>query len=162
VRIDIRKAGWLFGILAISAHLSAQGDDHPVRGSGAAALAEIIDTVAHDGRDGQLPPHLSLVLGLGDGSSPLHVKQAVLRDGSGVRVFNVSSAERKDVVILHTDEKRQTTKAYLLSRGGDLRDAVSYRAGGQPQRMPASEANAGAAAEIKFWTQLRPAPPAAR
>ena len=155
MRIDIRKAGWLFGMLAISAHLAAQGSDHPVRGTGPATLAEVIDTVARDGRDGQLPPHLSLVLGLGDGSAPLHVKQAVLREGSEVRVFNVSSADRKDVVILNTDEKHQSTKAYLLSRGGSLRDAVSYRAGEQPQRMPAAEAKAAAAAEIKFWTRLR-------
>jgi len=143
--ISLRKLG--LGIVALAVLACA-----PAAGAGV-GLGGLVDAVLQKGLDGQLPPHLSLVLGIGKGNS-VAVKQAVLREGFRVRVFNVSVANHKDIVILHTNEQTRTTEAYLVSSAGKLRTAVSYEAGGQPQVMPPNQARAAVAAEIKFWTHL--------
>jgi hypothetical protein len=74
--------------------------------SSIAALAELVE---RRGLDAELPPNLSRVLGIGSGR-PVAVKQAVMRHGSEVRVFNVSVATPADLVILRTDEERGTTR----------------------------------------------------
>jgi hypothetical protein len=149
------KGAWIIGAFALLANVGAQG--------AGPALDGLIDSVLRSGRDGELPPHLSLVLGLASGDAPLAVKQAVLRDGSDVRVFNVCVANHKDIVILRTNEQERNTKAYLVSAKGNLRKAVSFEAGGQPQPIPAAQARAATAAEIQFWVglgqRLAPAPP---
>ena len=81
MRIHDTKLQWTIGVIAIVVFLSAHG-----AGRG---LDDLIESVLRSGRDGRLPPHLSLVLGLGTGDTPLEVKQAVLREGPEMRVFNV-------------------------------------------------------------------------
>ncbi|MGH8277289.1 MAG: hypothetical protein ACRETH_11400 [Steroidobacteraceae bacterium] len=117
----------------------------------AAGLGNLADTVLQKGADARLPPNLSLVLGIGTGEA-LAVKQAVLREGAEVRVFNVCVANPQDIVMLHTNEHERTTRAFLLSRDGKLRKAVAFRAGGPPRVTPPAQAKAGFAAELKFWT----------
>jgi hypothetical protein len=145
VQIPVRSA-WVIGTLAMLFNVSAHGT-----GPG---LDDLIASVLRNGRDGQLPPHLSLVLGLGSGDAPLEVKQAVLREGSEVRVFNVSVADHKNIVILRTNEQKHSTKAYLVTTNGKLRKAVSYEAGGEPHMTQKAAAGGAAADEIKFWTTL--------
>ena len=146
MRIPVKSA-WAIGAFALLFNLSAQGT-RP-------GLDDLIDSVLRNGRDGHLPPHLSLVLGLGTGDAPLEVKQAVLREGPEVRVFNVCVADHKNIVMLRTNEQKKITKAYLISTTGDLRKAVSYEAGEQPHLTPKEAASAAAADEIKFWTTLK-------
>lgn len=146
MRTEVKKWAWLAGVCAMLLNLPAQ--------SARPGLEDLIDSVLRGGRDGQLPPHLSLVLGIGSGDAPLLVKQAVLRDGPEVRVFNVCVANHKDIVILRTNELQQGTKAYLLSTTGKLRRAVSFRAGEQPLQTPRVEADTAAAAEVTFWAGL--------
>lgn len=129
-------------LLNLSAHSARPG------------LEDLINTVLRSGRDGQLPPHLSLVLGIGFGDAPLPVKQAVLRDGPEARVFNVCVANHQDIVILRTNGLQQGTKAFLLSTTGKLLRAVSFRAGEQPMQTTVAEAHAASAEEVKFWTGL--------
>jgi hypothetical protein len=114
-------------------------------------LGNLADTVLQKGLDAQLPPHLSLVLGIGTGDA-LAVKQAVLREGVEVRVFNVCVANPEDIVILRTNEQKRTTRAFLVSRGGKLRKAVTYEGGGPPRETPPAQAAAALAAELQFWT----------
>jgi hypothetical protein len=146
VRIETRQWGWIAGTLAALLSLQALG--------ARPGLDAVAQSVLHNGRDGQLPPHLSLVLGIAKGDAPLIVKQAVLRDGPKVRVFNVSVVNPKDIVILRTNEQERTTKAYLLSATGELRLAVSYHAGEPTQQIPTAVAIAESAEEIKYWTSL--------
>jgi NADPH-dependent glutamate synthase beta subunit-like oxidoreductase len=147
MRIDLRRAAWVAGVCAVLLiHAPAKGA-HP-------ALDAVIDSVLRNGRNGQLPPHLSLVLGIGAGDAPLDVKQAVIRTGPEVRVFNVCVANHKDIVILRTNEEQRTTRAYLFSTAGKLRKAVSFVAAGPPQLTPAPEAKAALADELTFWTEL--------
>jgi hypothetical protein len=145
--MGIKRTAWILGVFAMTVSLSAQ-----VARTG---LNDLIESVLRNGKDGQLPPHLSLVLGLGTGDAPLGVKQAVLREGHEVRVFNVSIANHQDIIILRTDEQDGNTQAYLISASGKLRKAVSYHVGAQTRRTPTSEARAASAEEIKFWLGQR-------
>ena len=145
MQIDVRNVFWSIGLLALIS-LPAHGAN-PI-------LDGLVDSVLRHGRDGQLPPHLSRVLGIG-GDTAVDVKQAVLRDGPEVRVFNVCVANHKNVVILRTNEQERITKAYLVSAAGRLRLAVSFHAGGQTRQTPTAEASAALADEIKFWTEFR-------
>jgi hypothetical protein len=140
----LNRLAWIAGALATLLSFQALGA-HP-------GFDEVVASVLRNGRDGQIPPHLSLVLGIGTGDAPLSAKQAVLREGPEVRVFNVSVANSKDIVILRTNEQEQTTKAYLLSATGKLRKSVFFHAGGPTQEIPSKEAIAAAADEIKYWT----------
>jgi hypothetical protein len=140
----VNQLGWIAGALAALLSLPALGA-HP-------GFDEVVGSVLRNGHDGQIPPHLSLVLGIGTGDAPLSVKQAVLREGPEVRVFSVSVVDPKDIVILHTNEQEGTTKAYLLSAIGKLRMSVFFHAGGPTQQIPSKEAIAAAADEIKYWT----------
>lgn len=153
MRVRARKIEWLIAVSILLVNPPAQGASR--------ALDDLVAAVLRNGPDGRLPPHLSLVLGIGTGATPVAVKQAVLRERSEMRVFNVCVANHDDIVILRTDESEHNTKAFLLSRSGKLRSAVYYHAGEQPRRIPVTQAGAGAAAEVKFWTvpaRLAPAP----
>jgi hypothetical protein len=135
---------WIVGLFAVIANPAAQSANRGLDG--------LIDSVLRSGHDGRLPPHLSLVLGIGAGDVPLEVRQAVVRNGPEVRAFNVCVANHGDIVILRTNEATQNTKAFLLSTTGKLRSAVSYHTGGQARHIPAAEAGIAAADEVKFWT----------
>jgi hypothetical protein len=141
------KDRWFAGMLLALATFSVQSA--PPRTSG--SFDGLVETTVRRGPDGQLPPHLSVVLGLSALEQNIPVKQAVIRGGSAVRVFNVCAANHNDLVILTHNEQDQSTKAYLLSTGGDLRKAVFFR-GSEPARVrPMSEARGDFAAERKFW-----------
>jgi hypothetical protein len=58
------------------------------------------DRVTSEGKASTLPPHLSLVLGLGDGVRPVPVKQAGKQDGHEVRTFNVVQTQGQRSVVL--------------------------------------------------------------
>jgi hypothetical protein len=147
VRISIGKVVFLASLFAMPAA--------PAVADSGAEFRDVVESVLQNGLAGELPPHLSLVLGAGSGEMPLKVKQAVLRTGTDVRVFSVCVINQKDIVILRTNEQARTTKAYLFSPNGKLRNAVFYQAGGVPRSTPAAQASAESAAEIKFWTGLR-------
>ena len=127
---------------------------HPALAANA-PMRDIVAAVLKSGKAAQLPPHLSLVLGLGDGSAPIAVRQAVLRDGATVRVFDVTTAESPAVVMLRTNERDQTTRAWLMAANGKPLQAVAYHAGDEPRRTPPKQAATEAAAELQFWTGLR-------
>jgi len=126
--------------------LSAHGAAHP--------LEALVDAVVRKGPNGELPAHLSAVLGVNRADQRAAVKQAVVHDGATVRTFNVCTANRDNLVILTYDERSQSTKAYLVSPDGALRKAVSYHTGAAAHERPLSDARSDFAAEIKFWTDF--------
>lgn len=122
--------------------------------AGTNSLDGLIDTVVRKGPDAVLPPHLSVVLGVTRLEQATSVKQAVWRDGTTVRTFNVCAAKHDDLVFITYHEQSRSSKAYLVSPAGVLRKAVAY----QPQ-MPATERSLSEAAkdfagELKFWTDF--------
>ena len=130
---------------AAAALASAQAAPHSLKG--------VIDAVVQKGPDNQLPAHLSLVLGLNKGEEATAVKQAVLRDGSTVRTFNVRASNHDTVVMMAYNEQSRSMKAYLVSPEGKLLKAVAYQAGAPATQRSAAEARGDFADEIKFWTE---------
>ena len=104
------------------------------------------------GYQSTLPPNLSMVLGLAAQGKSVEVRQLVNRADRKVRTFNVSVAHHQDLVIFSVDEGTQATDAYLLAPGGRLRKAVSYQSGAQPRELSPSEARAGFAGEVHYWS----------
>jgi hypothetical protein len=136
---------WALIAVAMAALASAQGAPHSLKG--------VIDAVVQKGPDNQLPAHLSLVLGLNKGEQATAVKQAVMRDGTMVRTFNVRTSNHDDVVMMAYDEQSRSIKAYLVSPGGKLLKAVAYQAGAPATARSAAAARGDFADEIKFWTE---------
>ena len=122
---------------------------------GTASLAGLIDDVIRKGPASQLPAHLSMVLGVSGIEQPTAVKQAVLRDGDTVRTFNVCTANHSKVVMITYNEQSRSSKAYLVSPAGNLRKAVSFRAGAPATERSPRDARGDFAAEIKFWMNLQ-------
>jgi hypothetical protein len=131
--------------LALASFASAQGAPHSLKG--------VIDAVVQKGLDSKLPAHLSLVLGLNKGEQATPMKQAVMRDGTTVRTFNVRTSKHDDVVMMTYNEQSRSMKAYLVSPDGKLLKAVAYQAGAPATQRSAAEARSDFAAEIKFWTE---------
>ena len=123
-----------------------------------AALADVswlpayTERVQSQGAIAALPPHLSMVLGLGDGTQDLAVRQAAKRSGQEVHTFNVAQAQKKPVVVLmNYNENTKVAQAFLLKSGGHLEKAVTYSAGAAPQPVPDSQAKNALRAELQFW-----------
>ena len=129
----------------------------PAHGAGS-SLATLVDAVLRKGPNSQLPAHLSAVLGVSRLEQATPVKQAVMRDGSVVRTFNVCTAHHGDIVLITYDEQSRSSKAYLVSPAGALRKAVSYQAGAPASERSHADAAHDFANEIKFWTDLENAP----
>ncbi|MDP8984777.1 MAG: hypothetical protein M3N97_06960 [Pseudomonadota bacterium] len=140
------KRAWLAAALAMAAMLSARGASRSLDG--------LIESVVRRGADAVLPARLSVVLGVTGVERTTAVKQAVIRDRSAIRTFNVCATNPDDVVILTYDEQSRSTKAYLLSAKGALRKAVNYQAGAPANVRSLAEARSDFAAEIGFWTDF--------
>ncbi len=138
------KPLWWVVMLAVVATISAHSATRSLQG--------LIDAVVRNGPDSQLPPHLSVVLGVSPVERATAVKQAVIRDGHIVRTFNVCAANHGDVVMLTHDEQSQSTKAYLTSSAGNLRKAVFYQAGAAANERSLVDARGDYAAELARWT----------
>lgn len=110
-----------------------------------------------------VPPHVAMVLGLTPKGEGVPVKQLVSRADQQVHTYNVSVAKPRQLVIFSVDEKAQNTVVYLLSAAGKLHKAVAYQTGGEPHELPAAEARAGLAREVRFWSdraaESTPRPP---
>jgi hypothetical protein len=98
----------------------------------------------------KLPPHTAATLGFSGTGEQLEVRQLVGRVDKVVHTFNVSNGG--DIVLFFVDEDKQRNVAYLLTPGGKLRKAVSYASGGEVRALSVSEAHAGLASEMRFWS----------
>jgi hypothetical protein len=110
------------------------------------------DRVVEQGQSAMLPPHLSLVLGLGDGMNSLPVRQLGIRTSHEVRTFNVATVDGKRVVVLmNYNEETKITQALLLRRGQHLDTAVTYAAGAPPDHLSGTQARAALTEELHYW-----------
>jgi hypothetical protein len=100
----------------------------------------------------RLPPTVSVALGLDKAKEGTDVRQLITKSGHRVRTFNVSVARNSDLVLFTVDARTGATAAYLIGPDGRLRKAVSYQAGQQAEDMPAADARAGLAREVRFWS----------
>jgi len=115
--------------LAVATLPAALGQvQHPVRSHVEGGLALAAETTVRDGLHAKLPPHLSTLLGLSK-EQECQVLQNVVRTEAGVRGFDVSVANKKDIVLFAVDEAAKNQSLYLTSPTGTLRKVVSVKAG---------------------------------
>lgn len=118
-----------------------------------AELAVFAQQVQKEGHEARLPPHLSIVLALGDGTAPTPVRQAATRVGTVVHTFNVLAGVHRQRVLISYDESTQLTEAFMLRANGTLGKAVTYRSGGASRLMAPAAASAGFQHEVNFWSE---------
>jgi len=115
-----------------------------------ARMTRAVNTTFEKGIHAHLPPHTSTLLGLSM-EQECPVMQSIVRTGQRVQGFDVSTANKNDVVIFLVDETSNDQTLYLSSASGRLRRVVAIEKGIGRVR-PVSEQDRKAFAEEKqFW-----------
>jgi hypothetical protein len=122
-------------------------------------LAEAADRALREGLDAKLPPHLSTLLGLSQ-ESEVPMKQRVWRTGTMVQGFDISVANKNDLVLFVVDEGANNQTLYLTSAQGRLRKIVSVTNGVGSVAKITDEDKKAFEKEKEFWLG-RFAPPKA-
>lgn len=113
-------------------------------------MVRAVDKTLQAGLQAKLPPHLSTLLGLGNEEECL-VRQGVVRTGKVVQGFDVSTANKNDVVLFVVDETANQQTLYLTSKEGALRRVVAVEQGvGRIQKVTAEDRKAFQK-EKQFW-----------
>lgn len=147
-------------ILALVIVPAAAGQaQHSPRPHAQSRLARAADMTFEKGVHAKLPPHISTLLGISkEEESP--VMQGVVRTVIQVQGFDVSVANKKDIILFVVDETANDQNLYLTSPEGILRRVVSVKAGvGAAVRITDKEKQAFEK-EKQFWLD-RLVPPAA-
>lgn len=125
----------------------AQHSPHPAAQS---RFAQAADVTVREGLHATLPPHISTLLGLSK-EEEFPVQQGVVRTGNLVQGFDVSVADRNDIVLFVVDEAANNQALFLTSPEGVLRKVVSVKAGvGNVVRITDKEREAFKK-EKQFW-----------
>jgi hypothetical protein len=113
-------------------------------------LARAADVTVREGLHATLPPHISTLLGLAK-EEECPVMQGVVRAGNLVQGFDVSVANKNDIVLFVVDETANDQSLYLTSPEGALRKMVAVKAGvGDVVRITDKEREAFKK-EKQFW-----------
>ena len=120
-------------------------------------MAQAVDKTLQEGLQAKLPPHLSTLLGLSEEQECL-VRQGVVRTGTVVQGFDVSTVNKNDVVLFVVDETTNNQTLYLTSKQGVLRKVVSVEEGVGRVRKVTGEDRKAFEKEKQFWLdRLAPA-----
>jgi hypothetical protein len=113
-------------------------------------MVRAVDKTFQEGLQAKVPPHLSTLLGLSNEEECL-VMQGVVRTGKTVQGFDVSKANKDDVVIFIVNEAANNQTLYLTSKEGVLRKVVTVEGGvGQVQKITGEDRKAFEK-EKEFW-----------
>jgi hypothetical protein len=113
-------------------------------------MARAVDKTLQEGLHAKLPPHLSTLLGLSQEKECL-VMQGVVRTGKVVQGFDVSTANKNDIVLFVVNETTNDQTLYLTSKEGVLRKVVTVEEGvGRVQKVT-GEGRKGFEKEKRFW-----------
>jgi hypothetical protein len=134
------------GILPVSGGQA----QHSPRPHAQGRFARAADITLRDGAHAKLPPHLSTLLGLSK-EEECQVMQSVVRAGTHVQGFDVSAANKNDIILFVVDEAANDQTLYRTSSEGTLRKVVSVKAGvGDEVRITEDEKTAFKK-EKQFW-----------
>ena len=157
----LRSSGLAQVVILLSAvSLPATGQakhvppSQPQHGLGPAAAK-----VLREGLSAKLPPHLSTLLGLSQ-EAEFPVTNVILRTGKMVQGFDVSVADKNDIVLFVVDEGANNQTLYLTSAQGRLRKMVSVKDGVGSVAKITEEDKKAFEKEKEFWL-ARLAPPRA-
>jgi len=119
-------------------------------------MIRAVDKTLQEGLSAKLPPHLSTLLGLSN-EEECPVMQGVVRGGKVVQGFDVSKANKDDVVLFVVNEVTNNQTLYLTSKEGVLRKVVFVEKGvGRVQKITGEDRKAFEK-EKQFWLdQLAP------
>jgi hypothetical protein len=134
---------------------------HSPRSRAQGSLAQAADTTIQKGIHAKLPPHLSTLLGLSK-EAECAVIQSVVRTGSLVQGFDVSAADKNDIVLFVVDETANDQTLYLTSRAGILRKVVSVKAGVGDVVRTTEKDQIAFKKEKQFWVDRLIAPAATK
>jgi hypothetical protein len=113
-------------------------------------MVQAVDKTLEEGLHAKLPAHLSTLLGLSREEECL-VRQGVVRTGKVVQGFDVSTANKNDVVLFVVKEMSNDQTLYLTSKEGALRKVVTVEEGvGQVQKVTGEDRKAFEK-EKQFW-----------
>ena len=113
-------------------------------------MLQAVDKTLEEGLPAKLPPHLSTLLGLSQEQECL-VKQGVVRTGKLVQGFDVSIANKNDVVLFVVNETTNDQTLYLTSTEGALRKVVTVEEGAGRVQKPTPEDRKAFEKEKQFW-----------
>jgi hypothetical protein len=154
---DVRRgsSGWVLVvvlILWVAILPAATGQARASPGArGRKRFAQAVDKTFREGLHATLPPHLSSLLGISSEEKECLVMQSVVRTGKVVQGFDVSIANKKDIVLFVVEETANDQTLYLTSADGGLRKVVSVKAGeGGVPRITEKDKEAFAK-EKQFW-----------
>jgi len=98
-------------------------------------MTQAVETTLQNGFQTKLPPHISTLLGLTK-EEECPVMQGVVRSGRQVQGFDVSTANKNNVVIFVVDQTTNDQTLYLTSKDGMLRRVVRVEKGdGRVQKI---------------------------
>ena len=119
-------------------------------------MVQAVDKTLQGGLHAKLPPHISTLLGLSN-EEEYPVMQGVLRTGKIVQGFDVSAANKHDVVLFVVNETTNDQTFYLTSKQGALQKVVKVKEGvGDVQKITVEHRKAFEK-EKQFWLdQLAP------
>jgi hypothetical protein len=119
-------------------------------------MVQAVDKILQEGMHGKLPPHLSTLLGLSK-EKEYHVMQGVVRTGKVVQGFDVSAANKNDIIIFVVNETTNDQTLYLTSKEGVLRKVVKVEAGvGQVQKITGKDRKAFEKERVFWLDRLAP------
>lgn len=113
-------------------------------------MVRAVDKTLQEGLHAKLPPHLSTLLGLSQEKECV-VMQGVVRTAVVVQGFDVSMANKNDVVLFVVNEATNGQTLYLTTKEGVLRKVVKVEEGvGRIQKVT-GEDRKGFEKEKQFW-----------
>jgi hypothetical protein len=139
----------LFILVTTNFDAAAQGRPSPDP-QAQARMTRAVTAIFQAGVHAHLPPHTSTLLGLSV-EKELAVMQSMVRTGQSVQGFDVSTANKNDVVIFMVDEASNDQTLYLSSPKGRLRRVVAIEKGVGRVRPVSERDKKGFAAQKQFW-----------
>ena len=130
-KVSRRRSGGLLAVLILAGVVlpTVAGQAQHSPGSNAQGrFARAADSTSRDGVHAKLPPHISTLLGVSN-EEECPVMQSLVRTGNVVQGFDVSVANKSDIVLFVVDETANDQTLYLTSPEGALRKVVSVKAG---------------------------------
>ena len=159
---NFTRGGWRLALIVVfifeGLSFEAAAQEQPSTNKHVQArMTRAVNTTFEKGIHAHLPPHISTLLGLSmEKESP--VMQSVVRTGQTVQGFEVSTANKNDVVIFVVDETSNDQTLYLSSASGRLRRVVAIEKGVGRVRPVSEQERKAFAEQRRFWLdRLAPA-----
>ena len=119
-------------------------------------MVRAVDKTLQEGLHAKLPPHLSTLLGLSK-EEECQVMQGVVRTGKVVQGFDVSTANKNDVVLFVVNETTNDQTLYLTSKEGALRRIVRVEDGvGRVQEITGKDRKSFEKEKVFWLDRLAP------